>query len=82
MEGGVEHGHLGHVGAHDGGAGLDAQDVGGVVQGGQGDARLHGGEHLPVDAYGVGEGFAAVDDAVAHCVDLLHGGDDAVFRVH
>ena len=82
VEGGVEHGHLGHVGAHDGGAGLDAQDVGGVVQGGQGDARLHGGEHLPVDAYGVGEGLAAVDDAVAHCVDLLHGGDDAVFRVH
>ena len=43
VEGGVEHGHLGHAGPHDGGAGLDAQDVGGVVQGSQGDARLHGG---------------------------------------
>ena len=26
--------------------------------------------------------LAAVDDAVAHCVDLAHGGDDAVGRAY
>ena len=34
VEGGVKHSHLGHVGTHHVHAGLDAGDVGGVVQGG------------------------------------------------
>ena len=82
VEGGVEHGHLGHVGAHDGGARLDAGDVGGVVQGGQGDALLQGGHHLVVDLHRGGEGLAAVDHPVAHRLDLLHGADYAVGGVH
>ena len=82
VECGVKHGHLGHVGAHDGGAGLDAGDVGRVVQGGQGDALLQGGHHLVVDLHGGGEGLAAVDHPVAHRLDLLHGAHHAVGRVH
>ena len=42
VEGGVEHGHLGHVLAHDGRCRRDAGDVGGVVEGGQGDGTPPG----------------------------------------
>ena len=82
VEGGVEHGHLGHVLAHDGGAGVDAGDVGRVVEGGQGDALLQGLHDLVRDQDGAGEGLAAVDHPVTHRVDLLHGADDAVVLVH
>jgi hypothetical protein len=47
MEGGVEHGHHGDVG-HDLLAGADAGEVGGVVQGSQGDAVLDGGSTFVV----------------------------------
>ena len=82
MEGGVEHGHLGHVLAHDGGAGVDAGDVGGVVEGGQGDALLQGLHDLIGDEHRAGKGLAAMDYPVAHRIDLLHGADDAVVLVH
>ena len=77
MEGGVEHGHLGHV-AHDGLAGVDAGDVGGVVEGGQGNALGDGGHDVLVDQHRVGKLLAAVDDAVTHGADLPHALDHAV----
>ena len=82
VEGGVEHGHLGHVLAHDGGAGVDTGDVGGVVEGGQGDALLQGLHDLIGDEHRAGKGLAAMDHPVAHRIDLLHGADDAVVLVH
>ena len=81
MEGGVEHGHHGGAG-HQLLAGLDADDVGGVVQGGQRIALLDGGHDLVGDEDGLGELLAAVDHPVAHRVDLLHGADDAVLLVY
>ena len=78
VERGVEHGNHGHV-AHDVAAGLDAGDVGGVVQGREGDARLNGGHNAVVDLHGFCELLTAVDDAVADGVDLLHGADNTVF---
>src|SRR5699024_6288984 len=81
VEGGVEHGHLGGVG-DDLLAGPDAHEVGGVVEGTQGDALLDGGDAGVVDDAALGEGGAAVEDAVAHCGDLIGGGDDALLRVH
>ena len=82
VEGGVEHGHLGHVLAHDGGAGVDAGDVGGVVERCQGDAVLQSLHDLVGDEDGLVEGLAAVHHAVTHSVDLLHGADDTVVLVH
>ena len=63
-------------------AGVDADDVGGVVQGGQGDALLDGSHDLVGDEDGLGELLAAVHHAVAHSVDLVHGADDAVLGIH
>jgi hypothetical protein len=80
MEGGVEDGDHGHAG-HELLAGLDADDVGGVVQRGEGIALLDGLHDLVGDDDGLGELFAAVDHAVADRVDLLHGADDAVLLV-
>ena len=77
MESGVEYGNHGHV-AHDVAAGLDAGDVGRVVQGRERDALFDGGHDGVVDAHGAGKLFAAMDDAVADGVDLLHGGHDTV----
>ena len=82
MEGGVEHGHLRHVLAHDGGAGVDAGDVGGVVERRQGDAVLQSLHHLVGDEDRLVESLAAVDHPVTHRVDLLHGADHAVVLVH
>ena len=81
VEGGVEHGHHGGT-RHQLLAGADADDVGGVVQGGQGVALLNGGHDLVGDAHGLGKLLAAVDHPVTHRVDLLHGGDDAVLLIH
>ena len=81
MEGGVEHGDHGGAG-HEGLTGADADDVGGVVQGGQGVALLDGGHDLVGDEDGLGELLAAVDHTVTHRVDLLHGADHAVLGVH
>ena len=82
VEGSVEHRCLGHVVAQHRPAGLDADDVGGVMQRRQGGAVLHRLHHLIGNQDGVGKAFAAVDHPVTHRVDLLHGGDDAVDRVH
>ena len=79
VEGGVEHGHHGHAG-HDLLTGADAGDVGGVVEGGQGDALLNGGHDLVVNAHGGGELLPAVDHPVAHRVDLGGGLNDPVLR--
>ena len=80
VEGGVEHGDHGGVG-HDFLAGLDAGDVGGVVQGGQGDTLADALHDSAVDDDGVGELLAAVNDTVAHGVDLGHIFDDTVVVV-
>ena len=82
VEGGVEHRHLGHVVAQDGPAGLDADDVGRIMQRRQGGAVLHRLHDLVGDEDGAGEALAAVDHPVTHRVDLLHGGDDAVLGIH
>ena len=79
MEGGVEHGDHGDV-AHNGLAGVDAGDVGGVVKGGKGSALLKSGHDVVVDLDGAGELLTAVHHAVTDSVDLLHGGDDTVLR--
>ena len=81
VEGGVEHAHHGHAG-HALLAGLDAGDVGGVVEGGQGDAVLQSLHDLVGDEDGAGKGLAAVHHAVTHSVDLLHGADHAVLFIH
>ena len=78
VERGVKHGDHRHVVAHDGAAGVDAGDVGGVVQWGERRALLEGSHDGVVDLDGAGELLAAVDDAVAYGVDLLHGGDHTV----
>ena len=82
MERSVEHGDLRHILAHDGGAGVDAGDVGGVVERSQGDAVLQGLHDLVGDEDGGVERLAAVHHPVAHSVDLLHGADHAVLGVH
>ena len=81
MEGGIEHGHLGRLG-HDLLTGLDAHEIGGVVEGPQGDALLDGLDAGVVNDAALGEGHAAVEDAVAHSGDLVGGGDDALGGVH
>ena len=80
MEGGVEHGHLGRSG-HNGLAGLDAHQVGGVVQGAQRDVLADGRLHLIGDDAGGGELLAAVQHAMAHRADLIHGLDDALLGI-
>ena len=81
MEGGVEHGYHGGAG-HKGLAGLDPDDVGGIVERSQGVALLNGGHYLIGDEHALGKLLAAVNHTVAHCIDLLHRADHAVLRVH
>ena len=76
VEGGVEHGHLGHVRQHLL-AGADAHQVGGIVQRAQRDVLLDGGDAGVVDQAGGGELLAAVQHPVAHGADLVQVGDDA-----
>ena len=80
MESGVEHGDHGGVG-HQLLAGLDTNDVGGVVQRSQIVALLDTGHDLVGDQHGLGELLAAVNHAVTDSVDLGHGADDAVLSV-
>ena len=77
MESGVEHCNHGNV-AHNVAAGVDADDVCRVVQGSEGSALLERFHNCIVDAHGGSKLLAAVNDAVADSVDLLHGGDNAV----
>ena len=78
VEGGVEHGDHGHILAHDGLAGVDAGDVGGVVQRGKGGAFVKSLHNLGVNLDGGGKLLTAVNDAVTNSVNLLHGGHNAV----
>ena len=80
MEGGVEHGHHGGAG-HDLLAGLDAHQVGGVVQGAQGDVFADGVHNGVVNNHGLGELFAAMQHAMAHGADLGHVGHHAMILV-
>ena len=80
MESGVEHGDHGGAG-HQLLAGLDADDVGGVVQRSQGIALLDGSHDLVSQQDGLGKLLAAVDHAVTDSVDFLHGGDHTVLRI-
>ena len=77
VESGVEHCNHGNV-AHNVAAGVDADDVCRVVQGSEGSALLERFHNCIVDAHGGSKLLAAVNDAVADSVDLLHGGDNAV----
>ena len=81
MERGVEHGDLRCLG-HDSLAGANAHQVGGVVQGAQRDALLDGGDDLVIDDAGVEELHAAVQDAMAHGIDLVGGLNNTVNRVN
>ena len=81
MEGGVEHGHHGGV-RHDGLAGLNAHQVGRVVQRAQRDVLLDGRDHLVGDQAGGGKLLAAVQHAVTHGADLVDGLNHAVLRIH
>ena len=80
MEGGVEHGHLGHAG-HGLLTGLDALEVGGIVEGAQGDDRPDAFLHGLVHDGGGGELLAAMEDAVAHGADLAHILHDPDLRI-
>ena len=80
VEGRVEHRDVGGIGHHLL-AGLDALDVGGVVQRPEDDVVVDGLHDLGVDDLALGEGRAAVQHAVADRVDLLHVGDDALLLV-
>ena len=78
-EGGIEHGDLGRAG-HDGLAGLDAHQVGGIVQRPEREALFDGGFTGIVHQTGFGELTAAVQHAMADSADLAHGIDNTVFR--
>ena len=69
-EGGVEDTHVRHLRQVLAG-GLDAQHVGGVVQRRQRGELAHHLHHGVVEEHRCGEAAAAVDDAVAHHLDLL-----------
>ena len=73
MERGVEHGDLGLAG-HGLFAGLNAHEVGGVVQRAQGDAVADGLLAGLVDDAALNKLVAAMQDAVADSVDLVNGG--------
>ena len=79
MERGVEHCDHGNV-AHNGLAGVDTGDVGGIVQGSEGDALFERGHDCVINADGACKLLAAVNHAVTDSVDLLHGGNNAVLR--
>ena len=80
VERGVKHADLRHVLAHDLDAGVDAGDVGRVVQGGEGSAVLQRLHDLVGDEHAAGKLLAAVDDAMSDRVDLVHGAHNAVFQ--
>lgn len=65
VERSVEHGDHWHIVAHDGAAGVDAGDIGGVVQRRKRRALLERGHDGVVDLHGAGELLTAVDDTVA-----------------
>ena len=80
MESRIEHRNVGGVGHHLL-AGLNALNVGRVVQRPEDDVVIDGFHDLGVDDLGLGEGRAAVQHAVTDRVDLLHVGDNALFLI-
>ena len=80
VEGGVEDAHLGHAGEQ-GLHGVDAGDVGGVVEGSQVVALLDHLLDFGGDEDALAELLAAVDDAVAYGLDFGVGGDAAYLGV-
>ena len=80
VESGVEHAHHGGI-RHQLPAGLDADQVGRVVQGGKVVALLHRGQHFPVQHHGLGELLPAVHHPVSHRADFLQAGHHAGLRV-
>ena len=77
MEGGVEDTNLRHVG-QDGFDGMNAFQVGGVVQRGQVVAGGEGVEHFLGQQYRLAELFAAVHHAVAYGIDFVERLDGSV----
>ena len=77
MESGVENCDHGDI-AHDITAGIDADDVCGIVQRSKWSALLKSLHDLVGDENGGSKLLAAVNDTVTDSVDLLHGADDAV----
>ena len=77
MESGVENCDHGDI-AHDITAGIDADDVCGIVQGGKGGALLESLHDLVCDEDGGSKLLTAVNDTVAVCVHLLQGADNAL----
>jgi len=69
VKGRIKHAHLGHLGQQ-GHHGLDALDVGRVVQGGQLGIGVQGTHHVLIDAHRAGKGFATVHHPVTHGFDL------------
>ena len=80
MERGVEHGHLRRV-RHDFLARLDAHQVRRIVQRAQRDELADGSLHFVGDDAAGGELLAAVQHAVTHRADFIHGLEHALFRV-
>ena len=80
VERGVKHGDLG-LARHGLLTGLDAHEVGGVVERAERDAVANGLLAGFVDDAALNELVAAVQNAVADCVDLINGLDDAVDRI-
>ena len=80
MERGVEHGDL-RLARHGLLAGLDAHEVGGIVQRAEGDAVADGLLAGLVDDAAFNKLVAAVQNAVTDSVDFVDRLDDAVLRV-
>ena len=81
MESGIEHSNLGGVG-HNSLASTNAHQVCGVMQRAKGNALFDGLDDLVVDDAGIGELHAAVQHAVTHSVNFVHGLDDTVNGVN
>ena len=77
MEGSIEHGDHGNI-AHHGLAGIDAGDVGRVMQRGKRRALFQSRHNGIVDFDRAGKLLTTVNDAVTDGVDLAHGSDNTV----
>ena len=80
MEGGIEHGHIGRAGHHLF-AGLNAHEVGGIVQRAQRNVGANRVLNLLGDKHAGGKGLAAVQHAVAYGANLAHFLHSALFGV-
>ncbi len=78
MEGSIENGNHWDI-THDLAAGIDAGNVGGVVQRRKGDAFFNCGHDIVIDQNGACKLLAAVNNPVTDSIDFLHGSNHAVF---